>query len=89
MCNDESHMPTPKLPVAARNQRIIFLNTTGPYAGLHQIGGHTDDFPATEPMPPALGPFDTTGPTGRTGLFAGLKKSTPRWLLYAEIAPKN
>lgn len=70
----------------ARNQRIVFEHLAGPYAGLRQIAGHTDQFKG-QPAPSSAGPFELLG---RPGLFSALAKSQPRFLLYRETtAPQT
>lgn len=68
--------------VASRGQRIVLQHTQGPYKGLHQIMGHSDEF-GGEQAPAVTEPFDIT-PGARRGL-AGLVRSNPRFLLYKEI----
>lgn len=65
-----------------RNQRVVLEHTQGPYAGLHQIMGHSDDFNGEAP-PDMTDMFDIQ-PGSRTAQ-ASLVKSTPRYLLYKEL----
>ena len=71
------------LPEIPRNQRIVLVHTQGPFAGLHQIMGHTDQFGGQQP--PALSDIFDMIPDGRKGQ-ASLIKSTPRAVFYREIA---
>jgi hypothetical protein len=73
---------TPLLPETARNQRIVLEHTRGPYKGLKQITGHTDQFGGQQP-PAITSEFDIT-PGNRKGV-ASLVASRPRFLLYREI----
>lgn len=70
------------LPCIKPNQRIVLLHTKGPFAGLHQIMGHSDEFEGRTPDA-VTEPFDIM-PGARRGM-AGLVRSTPRFLLYKEI----
>ena len=67
---------------STRNQRVVLEHTNGPFKGLKQIMGHSDDFKG-EPPPTVTPEFDIT-PGTRKGV-AGLVKSTLRFLLYREI----
>jgi len=69
-------------PDTRRNQRVVLEHTQGPYAGLKQITGHSDELDPGPP-PTMTEEFDIT-PGKRRGI-AGLVKSTPRYLLYREI----
>lgn len=73
---------TPILPPLTRNQRVVFQHVHGPHPGLFQIGGHTNDFNGQQP-PDILGPFKALG----RSVTASLVRSTPRYVLYREIAP--
>ena len=74
---------TPALgPTFTRNQRIVLEHTAGPYAGLFQIKGHSDEFEGRQP--PALTDVFEIQPGQRLGV-ASLVKSTPRYVLYREL----
>ena len=68
--------------ISKRNQRVVLEHTQGPFAGLLQITGHSDDFGGQQP-PTLTDEFDIM-PGKRKGC-AGLVKSTPRYVLYREI----
>lgn len=69
-------------PVTERGRRIVLQHVKGPFKGLMQIMGHTDDFKGTA-APIVTEEFDIN-PGTRKGI-AGLVKSTRRYLLYKEI----
>lgn len=68
--------------VLAGGRRVVLEHTTGPYKGLHQIMGHTDDFGGKQP-PTVTDEFDIQ-PFARRGV-ASLVRSNPRYLLYREL----
>lgn len=72
----------PVMPAITRNQRIVLEHTCGPYAGLHQIVGHSDQHGGQQP-PALTEPFTIT--PGERMALASLVKSTPRFLLYREL----
>lgn len=87
MSENAPESTAPVLPPLQRNQRIVLEHTQGPFKGLHQITGHSDDFDGADP-PTVTEPFDIT-PGKRHGV-AGLVRSNPRYLLYREItAPEG
>lgn len=68
--------------ISNRGRRVVLEHTNGPFKGLKQIMGHSDDFNG-EPAPVTTDEFEIN-PGKRKGI-AGLVKSTPRYLLYREI----
>lgn len=75
------------VPEAPRNQRIVLEHTTGPYKGLFQVLGHTDEFEGEQP--PLTSEVFTITPGERQGQSC-LVASHPRYLLYREItAPEG
>lgn len=74
---------TEKLPtVPSRGQRIVLQHTAGPFKGLHQIVGHSDEFKGTQA--PTLTEPSLITPGARQGV-AQLVQSKPRYLLYREL----
>lgn len=65
-----------------RNLRVVLEHTNGPFKGLHQITGHSDDLDPGPP--PALTEEFDIAPGKRRGV-AGLVRATSRYLLYREL----
>lgn len=75
-----------KMPEIARNQRVVLEHTAGPYAGLMQIIGHTDQFGGRQPDE-ITEPFTIEfPPPARHNVLAGLVEAKPRYLLYRELS---
>ena len=62
------------------NLRIVFEHTEGPFAGLFQIGGHSDEF-AGQPLPSILAGFTALG---RQVASAKMVKINERYVHYRE-----
>ena len=73
---------TMEMPPLSVGQRIVLEHTTGPYKGLKQIMGHSDEF-GGQPPPASTEPFDIS-PGTRKGI-ASLVASKTRYLLYREV----
>lgn len=69
--------------IEVKPRRVVFLHTTGPLAGLHQINGHSDEFEGRA-APLVTDPFQQW-PRPTETLVASLVKVTPRFYLYKEI----
>lgn len=67
---------------ALRVQRVVFEHGTGPWKGLKQIMGTTEEFEGEVPHA-TTDPF-TAAPDGRK-VLAGLVASKRTYLLYREI----
>lgn len=72
-------------PEIARNQRVVVHHQTGPYKGLFQIIGHTDETGGQ--VPPLVDDFKmTVGTKLNIREFPiGLIASKTRFVLYREI----
>lgn len=82
---DTPQTDQPLFPAIPRNQRVVLEHKTGRFQGLFQITGHSDQFEG-QSVPPVTPPF-RLWPREDETLLAGLIRSTPRFLLFREIAP--
>jgi hypothetical protein len=68
--------------IVPSGRRIVLEHTAGPYVGLRQIMGHTDEF-GGKPVPTLTDAF-VINPGTRTAV-AGLVRATPRFMLFREL----
>lgn len=78
------HLTVTKPPQPPRNQRVVFEHVAGPWAGMFQIVGHTDDF-GGQVLPLTIGPFNCRDPFPRIGLVAALVRDQKKYVLYREL----
>ena len=75
-------IPAITVPSELRPSRVVFEHRFGPYAGLRQIVGTTDDF-GGKPAPACSEPFNAR-PDNRLAV-AGLVSAQPGYVLYREL----
>jgi hypothetical protein len=78
MSNENAEMPK-----AAHRRRICVLRVTGPYAGLTQIVGTTDEAP--KPLPIETEPFIDVRDGAR--IIARMACHDNRKVIYREVVP--
>lgn len=79
MSNETTDLVMPSVP--ERGRRVVLEHTQGPFRGLRQIVGHTDEFKGQQPDIFAEG--ITIEPGRRIGVI-GLVASFTRYVLYRE-----
>lgn len=75
---------TPTLTLSASTKRVVLEHTNGPYAGLRQILGTTDDYADAGEKIPSYVQEVVFSPGKRTG-DASLIRSLRRHILYREV----
>ncbi len=79
-----TELTTPSMLVADRPLRLILEHTRGPWKGLREIVGRSDDLPdSAQRLPSTEGPFNAR-PDNREAI-AGLVKVEHGYAIYREI----